>query len=279
MPKTPPAPTTDAAPREAAHDSAAVQWREEGFSRSRRQLPVEAPVALVHDATTTAVMMASPQNLDDLALGFAFTEGIIATASQVRSLEIVESHQGFEARMWLTPDRSAYLAERRRTLVGPTGCGLCGIESLEQTVRVLPEAPAGPRLSPRDVMQAAAAITEAQRLGRLTRATHAAALWSQKLGLVAAREDVGRHNALDKLVGLLLREQADVSTDVIVLTSRVSIEMIQKAAMLGAPVIVAVSAPTTLAVEAAKRCGMTLIGIARPDGFEVFTDLARINGA
>lgn len=271
MPKTPPDPTA-----EAARDIAALQWRKEGRSRSRRRLPVEAPVALVHDATTTAVMMASPQHLEDLALGFALTEGIITTASHVRSLEIVESPQGFEARMWLTPDRSAYLSERRRTLVGPTGCGLCGIESLEQAVRRLPESPSGPRLSPQDVLRAAAAITEAQRLGQSTRATHAAALWTPSLGLVAAREDVGRHNALDKLVGVLLREQADVSAGAIVLTSRVSIEMIQKSAMLGAPVIIAVSAPTTLAVEAAEQCGMTLIGIARPDGFEVFTGARRV---
>ena len=276
MSQTPPTRPAEAAYRQAAQDISALHWRNDGFGRGRRVLPVEAPVALVHDATTTAVMMASPQHLEDLALGFAFTEGIITTVSQVRSLEIVESHQGFEARMWLTPDRSAHLSERRRTLVGPTGCGLCGIESLEQAVRDLPEAPPGPRLSPQDVLQAAAAIAEAQSLGQTTRATHAAALWTQDLGLVAAREDVGRHNALDKLVGALLREQADVGASAIVLTSRVSIEMIQKSAILGAPIIIAVSAPTTLAVEAAERSGMTLIGIARSDGFEIFTGANRI---
>ena len=263
----------------AANTIATLQWRNGSSGHSRRRLPVETPVALVHDATTTAIMMASPQNLDDLALGFAITEGIITATSQVRSLEIVEAHQGFEARMWLTPDRSARLANRRRMLVGPTGCGLCGIESLEQAVRELPKAPAGPRFSPDDVLQAVAAITQAQRLGRLTRATHAAALWTPGLGLVAAREDVGRHNALDKLVGTLFREQVDVSSGAVVLTSRVSIEMIQKSAMLGAPIVIAVSAPTTLAVEAAEQCGMTLVGIARPDGFEVFAGAARIDEA
>jgi FdhD protein len=275
MSKTPPA-TAEAGHRLPVQDFPALQWRGGAFTRGPRVLPAETPVALVHDASTTAIMMASPQHIEDLALGFAFTEGVITTASQVQSLEIVESRQGVEARMWLTPDRSARLADRRRTLVGPTGCGLCGIESLGQAVRDLPEAPAGPRLSPRDVLRAAAAITEAQALGRTTRATHAAAFWTSGLGLVAAREDVGRHNALDKLVGVLLREQADVSAGAVVLTSRVSIEMIQKSAMIGAPVIVAVSAPTTLAVEAAERCGMTLIGIARSDGFEVFTGANRI---
>jgi FdhD protein len=259
-------------------DIAALQWRSEAFDRGRRDLPVEAPVALVHDATTTAVMMASPQDLEDLALGFAFTEVIITSTSQVRSFEIVESRQGFEARIWLTPDRSSRLAERRRTLVGPTGCGLCGVDSLEQAVRDLPQAPEGPRLSPQDVLEAVASIAAAQHLGRSTRATHAAAFWTPEGGLVAAREDVGRHNALDKLAGALLRGRSDVSAGAIVLTSRVSIEMVQKAAMLGAPVLIAVSAPTTLAVEAAERCGMTLVGIARSDGFEVFTGAERICG-
>jgi FdhD protein len=246
------------------------------YSESTRELPEETPVALVHDGSTTAVMMASPQDLEDLAFGFAFTEGVITSRDQVRSVEIAASSHGLEARMWLSADRSAHLSERRRAMVGPIGCGLCGVESLEQADRDLPTAPPGPQLTPVQIQQSVEATSGMQPLGRMTRATHAAALWIPDTGLVAAREDVGRHNALDKLAGALIRQGLDARAGVIVLTSRVSIEMVQKAAMIGGSVIVAVSAPTALAVRAAGKCGLTLIGIARPDGFEVFSGRQRV---
>lgn len=248
-----------------------------GFTDGSRDLPEETPVALVHDGATTAVMMASPQDLEDLAFGFAFTEGIFQRRDQVRSVEIAPSPHGVEARMWLSGDRSASLAERRRALVGPIGCGLCGVESLEQAARDLPRAPLGPRLSSDQLLEAASSISRLQPLGDLTRATHAAALWTPDDGLIAAREDVGRHNALDKLAGALVRQGLDAQAGVIVLTSRVSIEMVQKASVIGASFIVAVSAPTALAVRIAERCGMTLIGVARSDGFEVFAGRERIS--
>jgi FdhD protein len=253
-----------------------LKFRAEGFGESTRELPEETPIALVHDGATTAVMMASPQDLEDLAIGFAITEGVIERLDQVRSIELVASAQGVEARMWLAADRGAHLAKRRRAMVGPIGCGLCGVESLEQTVRNLPPAPRGPHLTPAQVLQAVNEIGGSQPLGQATRATHAAALWSLETGLITAREDVGRHNALDKLAGALIRQGRDAGDGVIVLTSRVSIEMVQKAAMIGGSIVVAVSAPTALAVRAAIGCGMTLIGVARSDGFEVFSGPQRV---
>jgi FdhD protein len=236
-----------------------------------RVVPEEAPVAIVHDASTYAVMMATPQDLEDLAIGLSIAEGVIAHAGEVREIETASSELGIEVRLWLDPARAAALAVRRRTMAGPTGCGLCGIESLEQ-VRGAPARP--PRqirpLTIDEVHAAMAALEPAQVLGQATRAVHAAGFWTPAEGLVLAREDVGRHNAVDKLTGAMARRQI-VAAGVMVLTSRVSVELVQKAGAIGAPVIAAVSAPTSLAIRTAETAGITLIAVARPDGFEVFT--------
>ncbi|HEY2049233.1 MAG TPA: formate dehydrogenase accessory sulfurtransferase FdhD [Caulobacteraceae bacterium] len=241
-----------------------------------REVPEEAPVAIVHDASTYAVMMATPSNLEDLAIGLSLTEGVIAHASEVREVEIVQQDLGVEARLWLAPERAAAMAVRRRTMAGPTGCGLCGIESLEQVRTAPPRPPAEiGTLTITQVQAAMASLEPAQVLGRITRAVHAAGFWTPIAGLVVAREDVGRHNALDKVVGALAQKEI-ASAGVLVLTSRVSVELVQKAAAIGAPVIAAVSAPTALAIRTAEAAGITLIAVARSDGFEVFSHPSRI---
>jgi FdhD protein len=255
-----------------------LQWRGGVGQGGIRAIPDETAVALVHDASTTAVMMATCADLEDFGVGFSFTEGIVSRSSEIRDLEVIEGHDGVEVRMWLSPDRSAWLAGRRRLLTGSTGCGLCGVESLAQAVRDLPRVDGDIQISAGQVASAVSALSPLQPLGAATRATHAAGLWTTERGMIAVREDVGRHNALDKLVGATVRAGEDATRGVVVLTSRVSVEMVQKAAMLGAPILVAISAPTALAVRTAEACGLTLAAVARADGFEVFAHPHRIMG-
>jgi FdhD protein len=180
--------------------------------------------------------------------------------------------------MWIPETRMRPYSTRRRQLAGPTGCGLCGIESLNEASRPARPVAGGVHLSPEAISVAMAALAPAQMLNHETRAVHAAAFWQPGKGIVAVREDVGRHNALDKLVGSLARRQIDGACGIVLLTSRVSVELVQKTAILGASILVAVSAPTALAVRSAQACGMTLVAIAREQDFEIFSHPERIGG-
>jgi FdhD protein len=237
----------------------------------RREVAEECAVALVYDGTTAAVVMATPSDLTDLAIGFSLTEGIIQSTAEIQSLEIIPSRAGIEARMWLTADVSRQFQTRQRHLTGPTGCGLCGIESLAEAIRPLPNLIRAISLAPTQIGQAVEALANAQSLNRTTRATHAAGFYLPNSGLVLTREDVGRHNALDKLAGALAAERFPGMTGAVVLTSRVSVEMVQKTAMIGSCILIAISAPTALAVRTAETCGITLIGVARGSAFEIFS--------
>ena len=265
-----------AEPARAATAAERLAVREGAVSRGERTVAEETPIAIVHDGATYAVMMATPADLEDFGVGFSLTEGVIERPDEVTGLEIVQGELGIELRMWLAPGRGQALASRRRTMAGPTGCGLCGIESLEalQRPRRRPLAEPGP-LTADDIRAAMASLDVAQALGRETRAVHAAGFWRKAGGLVALREDVGRHNALDKLAGAMARGQVEPA-GVLVLTSRVSVELVEKAAVMGVAVIAAVSAPTALAIRTAEANAITLIAIARPDGFEVFTRADRL---
>jgi len=263
--------------REPTAAVATTIWRQNGVTDGKRTIPEETAVAFSYDGGTYAVMMATPQNLEDFALGFSITEGVAASPADIRQLEVVDHDDaGIELRMWLKEPRASALGERRRHLAGPTGCGLCGIDSLSEAVRSTPRVTDGGTLAPAEIMQALEALTPRQELNRQTRAVHAAAFWARGAGLVAVREDVGRHNALDKLAGALARDNISAQGGMVVLTSRISVEMVQKTAMIGAPLLVAVSAPTALALRTAEAAGITLIGVARSDGFEIFTHPQRI---
>ncbi len=226
-------------------------------------LAEETPVALVYNGSTLAVMMATPADLEDFATGFALTEGV-ASPDELGAVEVVEHGQGIEARMWLPAHRAEALDARRRATVGPVGCGLCGIDSLEQAARPLPQVPkTQARLSVAEVAQALEELRSVQPLHDETRAVHAAGFYLPGRGIILAREDVGRHNALDKLIGAMQRAGVDASKGAIVLTSRVSVEMVQKTVMAGCAILVAVSAPTAHAVRLAQDARLTVTSGAR----------------
>lgn len=249
----------------------------EGARAVTRLLPEEVPVAVSFNGTTLAVMMATPADIADFAHGFALTEGVIAGLEEVESFEVVDHPKGLEARFWISEPRAQALAARRRHMAGPVGCGLCGIDSLEEAVRTLPHVGTPETtLSQAEIAAATEALRGHQPLHDQTRAVHAAGFLLPGEGLVLAREDVGRHNALDKLIGALALAGRDASGGAIVITSRVSVEMVQKAVMARCPVLVAASAPTVLALRLAEESGVTLAAFARAGAFDLYSHPDRI---
>jgi FdhD protein len=233
-------------------------------------LAEEVPVALVFNGITHAVMMASPTDLEDFALGFALTEGLLQTPSQLFGVDTEVLAQGIEVRLEVAAQAEQALKERRRSMAGRTGCGLCGADSLGQVRLALPQAP--------EVMVATQAMFKAHAMLRSkqpeklrTGATHAAA-WANLQGdIVLVREDVGRHNALDKLIGALLKAKHDMASGFICITSRASFEMVQKTVKAGAGVLTAVSAPTSLAVELAQDHNLVLAAMVRGEQFTAYS--------
>ena len=243
-----------------------------------RTVPEESPVALVYDGTTVAVIMATPADLTDFAIGFSVTEGIVADAREIETMDIVPGRQGIELRMWLRAGSGRLFKERQRRMVGPTGCGLCGIESLDQATRAFPRLARRITLRSRQIESAMDALSRAQTLNHATHATHAAGFYLPDDRLVAICEDVGRHNALDKLAGALAAGGLSGPSGAILITSRVSIELVQKAAAIRCPILVAISAPTALAVRAAEAYGITLVAVVRGSSYEIFSHPDGIGG-
>ncbi|WP_048645232.1 formate dehydrogenase accessory sulfurtransferase FdhD [Nitratireductor soli] len=248
-----------------------------GTTVAARIVPEEMPVALSYGGTTHAVMMATPADLEDFALGFSITEGIVATAEEIESIDMQELGAGIDLQIRLHDTANRRFEARRRRLAGPVGCGLCGIESIDEAMRDVPSVAATSlALSSRDITQAVSLLSQHQELHKETGAVHAAGFYIAGKGIVAAREDVGRHNALDKLAGALAKAGIDGASGAVIVTSRVSVEMVQKTASIGAPLIAAVSAPTALAIRTAERAGMTLVALVRGEEFDVFTHPERV---
>ncbi|CAH1659656.1 Sulfur carrier protein FdhD [Hyphomicrobiales bacterium] len=235
------------------------------------EVAVETPINIVYGTMPYAVMMASPSDLEDFVTGFSLTEGIVRGADEIRTIAVEPQDEGVVVTVELAPGRFREHLARRRNLSGRTSCGLCGVETIEE-IPMADVTTRAARAVPASAIEAAlAALDRHQPLNQLTRAVHAAA-WCDPAGaILAVREDVGRHNALDKLIGARLRAGADASEGFLLVTSRASFEMVEKAAIFGAGTLVAISAPTSLAIERAKHLGLTLAAVARRDGCIVFT--------
>lgn len=243
-----------------------------GDAVSQRMVPEETPVALSFAGTTHAVMMASPADLTDFAIGFSLTEGIIGKPDEIEAIDIEDQGVGIDIQIRLKDAANRRFEQRRRRLAGPVGCGLCGIESIEEAMRsVDPVGQAPLTLETADIVRSVLLLSRIQPLHAKTGAVHAAGFYVPGKGVVMAREDVGRHNALDKLAGALAGIGIEGASGAVVVTSRVSVEMVQKTAAIGARFIIAVSAPTALAIRTADAAGMTLVALVRGEEFDIFT--------
>lgn len=238
----------------------------------------EVPVALLYNGQPHVVMMCTPDHLKDFARGFSFTEGVIGHASDIGqiSLRSLPDSQSIQIDVQIAESCMKKLEGRTRNLQGRTGCGMCGEQSIEAAIRPVSRVPAGSKISPAAIRRALDGLQRHQPINALTGAVHAAA-WASEDGLIiAAREDVGRHNALDKLIGSLMRRGTDLARGFGVISSRASYEMVQKAACVGMPMLVAISAPTAMAVRLAEQSGLTLIGFARGDSRVIYSCPSRV---
>ncbi|HEU4709767.1 MAG TPA: formate dehydrogenase accessory sulfurtransferase FdhD [Methylophilaceae bacterium] len=236
----------------------------------------EVPVAMVYNGVSHAVMLATPRDLEDFALGFSLTEGIAATVGDIYGVEVVPQNQGIELHIELAAEQFHKLKERRRSMTGRTGCGLCGSESLDQAMRIPETVPeTALRVKSAALHRALVQIRTQQRLQAETGATHACAWVNADGEVTLLREDVGRHNALDKLIGARLLDGVK-GMGFVLTTSRASYEMVQKTAAAGIPMLAAVSAPTGLAIRIARQCGVTLVGFARETQHVIYSRPERI---
>lgn len=234
------------------------------------EVAVETPVNIVYGSLPYAVMMASPADLEDFAAGFSLTEGIIRGAEELRGIRVEPKEEGIEVAVELAPGRFREHLARRRNLSGRTSCGLCGVETFDEVPMAAHRTGEEPPISLAAIQAALSALTRHQPLNRLTRSVHAA-VWCDRDGtILAAREDVGRHNALDKLIGARLRAGHDARGGFVLVTSRASFEMVEKTAIFGASTLVTISAPTSLAIERARKLGLTLVSVARDDAAILF---------
>jgi FdhD protein len=254
----------------------AHRWQNGASEECAEQVVEETPVAIVYNGIPHVVMMATPANLEDFALGFSITEELIRTPDDLKSMEIVRYSQGIEIQAVIAPECESVVASRSRRLTGRTGCGICGADSIAAVLKQLHPVTSSAVVSPTIIERAMRSLMAHQTLNEAAGAVHAAgwATWDGTVDL--AREDVGRHNALDKLIGALLTQRVDHASGFVVVTSRASFEMVQKATVMGAPLLAAISGPTGLAVRIAQHAGLTLVGFARNGRLTVYTHPGRV---
>lgn len=267
-------------PVENAHTSfnpyPVERWCEHRLVQAIDQVAEEVPVAMIYNGISHVVMLATPDNLEQFGLGFSLTEGILHSANELYDLEVVRRSEGIELQMTIPQQRFVALKEQRRNLAGRTGCGLCGAESLQQVRRKINSIPLQQQFKPEAIHTALCNLPTIQTLQQYTGAVHAAA-WIEADGSIThITEDVGRHNALDKLIGTLATSDVNLSAGFALVTSRASYEMVQKSATMGISMLVAVSGPTGLAIQLAQQAGLTLVGFARNGGHVIYTHSQRL---
>lgn len=252
------------------------RWQGSQHSQEPDAIAEEVPIVLVYNGISHVVMLATPTNLEDFALGFSITEGIIHSQDEFLAVRVYQRANGIEVQVKIPENRFQYLADKGRNLTGRTGCGLCGASTLKQAIRQPAPVSSTISVTAEQLTAALAQLQAKQSLNQLTGAIHAAAWVEPERGIIDVREDVGRHNALDKLLGLLCRTGKDINSGFVIVTSRASYEMLQKTAFLGIGLLVAISAPTGLAIRLAEQAGVTLIGFARHDKHVIYTHPQRL---
>jgi FdhD protein len=254
----------------------AQRWQDGEVSERDEVIAEETPVAIIYNGIPHVVMMATPQDLEDFALGFSVTEELVGSPADLQSVACVRYSQGIEIQATVAAACEEVIATRTRRLTGRTGCGICGADSVTAVLKQLHRVEDGVSVSQEAIGDAVDALVSHQTLNAAAGAVHAAG-WAGLDGAIqAVREDVGRHNALDKLIGALLKRGTDPKTGFVVVTSRASFEMVQKTTVLGAPLMAAVSGPTGLAVRVAQQAGLTLVGFARGGRHTVYTHPHRL---
>lgn len=261
------------------HTHPVDRWKNGSPQVTEDLLAVESPIAIEYNGISYAVMLASPANLADFALGFSLTEGIISHTSEMYDCEVVPHANGVVVQVEIATKRVVEMKDRRRNLTGRTGCGLCGVETIDQAVRHPTPVLHRQGIAETLLMRGMELMHGLQPLHQACGATHAAA-WMNLTGeIVCVREDVGRHNALDKLIGRLALSNCDFSQGIVLITSRASYEMVQKTATMGIGLLAAISAPTSLAVQLAQETGVTLAGYVRGQSFVLYAHPERIQTA
>jgi len=264
------------APAAVSAEVGVERWTRGTLARTTDQVAEEMPVALVYHDVPHVVMLATPADLEDYAIGFTLSEGLVARADEIRGVEVVQGEASADVRITVAWERFTQLLQRRRNLAGRTGCGLCGAETAEDAIRECAAVPAGVTITAEELHESMEQLPARQVINARTGSVHAAAWVIPGKGIQVVREDVGRHNALDKTIGALTRGAADLSAGYMIITSRASYEMVQKAATVGISLLVAFSAPTAFAVRLAQRSGLTLVAFARADRHVVYTHPHRL---
>jgi FdhD protein len=253
------------------------RWARGELTHKTDQVAEEIPVALVYHGVPHVVMLATPADLEDFAVGFTLSEGLVASPAEIRSVEVTYGKDVADVRVTVAWERFSALLQRRRNLTGRTGCGLCGAETAEDAIRELAKVGPGPAVSSDGLHAAIEQLGSLQPINARTGSVHAAAWVVPGRGIQLVREDVGRHNALDKAIGALVRAETDLGSGYMLITSRASFEMVQKSATVGIAFLAALSAPTAFAVRLAQQTGLTLVAFARRDQHVVYAHPARLS--